>query len=232
MFQSISGISFDTYNDNPSLYESVLKQTIADCLNGINPDDITNLVVTEASSSRRLVAKSLSMMVPLQLRGESTGVHHQHRRHLQADAIRTRYVIRSSNSTLTYETLSTQLASAVSTGAFDTILSENAEDAGASELVGCQSSEVSTAPIHRSSDGRSSDGGLSGGAIAGIVIGCLVGVGLIITGVVLWISRRSKKVAVEEDPRMMMVGVENMHEAEDPRMLELENVQVAEDQRM
>jgi hypothetical protein len=189
--QTISGISFDTYSANPSLYDSVLKQTIADCLDGISPDDITDLKVT--SASRRLLMNG-DASIALSLRTES-GTQH---RHLQTNAIRTSYVVRSSNPAVTFDALSTQLESAVSTGVFDAILSENAEDAGATELVGCESSEVSTVPL-RTSSGSSSDG-LSAGAIAGIVIGCVVGLGILLA-TSLYSIWRMKKVSPPEGQR-------------------------------
>lgn len=129
-------------------------------MDGVNPEDVTNLVVTAGSGTSRRLASSAFGGRQLQV----------------TNSIFVAYVIRTSNPTLTYDSLSTQLEANVNNGQFNTKLNSNAASVGATALEGCTSSSVSTVPIDL---GSSSDDNLSGGAIAGIVIGVLVGVGLI-----------------------------------------------------
>jgi hypothetical protein len=125
-------------------------------MNGVNPEDVTELAVKAAS--RRLTVNKL------------------HFRQLQSssNAIDISYVIRSSNSSLSYSALSTQLTEAVSTGVFDSALTANAQDVGATALVGCTSDTVTTAPVENSNDSNNSIG-LSTDIIIGISVGAAVG---------------------------------------------------------
>jgi hypothetical protein len=129
-------------------------------MDGVNPEDVTNIVVTAGAGTSRRLATTAHGGRQLQI----------------TNAIFVAYVIRTSNPTLTYDSLSAQLEANVNNGQFNDALNSNAASAGATALEGCTSSSVSTVPIDV---GSSSDDNLSGGAIAGIVIGVLVGVGLI-----------------------------------------------------
>lgn len=159
----------------------MLKQTIADCMEGINSEDITDFVVSSATTRRLLLTKeqtAIGMMDHRQLPATTT------------DAILTSYIVRTANPDLTYDTLTTQLTTAVDAGVFDTFLSTNAEQQGATELVGCQTSSVSTTYVDTSSG--SSSKGLSAGVIAGIVIGVIVGVALIAAAVFCIFNKEQK----------------------------------------
>ncbi len=162
-----------------------MKQTIADCMDGIEPEDITDMVVE--SGQRRLLYSDYAVRL-LHLRSETK--QNNNNRKLEDDSIITSYIIRSSDPALTYETLTSQLTAAVSSGTFDSLLTTNAENAGATELVGCETSDITTENVDMSDE--SSDKGLSAGAIAGIVIGVIVGVSLIIA--VVYCFYKEKKV--------------------------------------
>lgn len=143
---------------------------------GINPEDITDLVVTPPARRLRSIDVESNSNV--------------------SSAILTSYVVRTSNASLTYTSLSAQLVNAVNSGTFNTILSTNAQASGATALEGCTSSPVVTVPIDTSSSSGSSNT-LSDGAIAGIVIGAVVGVGLI-AAVVYYAVNNEKPVPREK----------------------------------
>lgn len=139
------------------LYNSVLAETIASCMNGVDGSDITNIVVT-APSRRRLSA----------IAADATN-----------DAVVCNYIVRSSDPTQSYATLTGELSTAVSNGVFTSNLNTFAADSGATAFVGCSSTVVIIEPIDTSSSSSSSSG-ISTGAIVGIVIGVLIGIGMLI----------------------------------------------------
>lgn len=128
---------------------------------GISPEDVTELTV-KAASRRRLTT--------------TVNNNRLHFRQLQSNvnAIHISYVIRTSNSSLSYSVLSTQLTEAVNTGVFSSTLTVNAQTVGATALVGCTSDTVDTTPITNSNNSNNSYG-LSTDIIIGISIGAAVG---------------------------------------------------------
>jgi hypothetical protein len=154
---------------------------------GIDPEDITDLVVLPPS--RRL--RSIDM--------ESNSN--------TSAAILTSYVVRTSNTSLSYSSLSAQLVNAVNTGTFNTILSTNAQVSGATALEGCTSSPVTTVPIDTSSSSDSADS-LSGGAIAGIVIGVVVGVALIAAVIYYYLVHNVEPVPTQTPRKQTTTEVE------------------------
>lgn len=172
--QTINGISFSTYSANSSLYDTTLKETIAETMTGVNPGDIQDFTAAAAPARRLLQSYTTSVRM--------------NGRTLSSDALATSYKVSVRNASLSYDELSTELTDAVESGEFDTLLTTNAQDNGATALVGATSDEVETQNLV--TDSGSSDDGLSGGAIAGIVIGVLVGVALICGAIYYVISNK------------------------------------------
>lgn len=168
ILQIIDGISYATYQQDSDTYNAILEETIADCMTGINPQDITNFVVSSFSSSS-LSASSRRLRSFFSIETTVTATNN--------NAIQTSYVVQSSDSSLTYASVSAQLTSAIDNGVFNDILNSNAQTAGATALEGCTSSVVTTVPIDNNTSSSSTT--LSGGAIAGIVIGIVVGLGVL-----------------------------------------------------
>lgn len=138
--------------ENKETNDNVLKASIADCMIGIEPSNVQNLVVVSTSTRFRRLDVHISI--------EAT-----------SNSILATYNIISSDPSLNYETVSGQLKKSVDGGSFNTYLNTNAAlTPGASDLVGCSSSAVVTENALTSSG----NSGLSGGAIAGIVISVLL----------------------------------------------------------
>lgn len=154
----INGISITTYNSDPALYGSVIIESIADCMTGISANNITGVVILPAS--RRLSSAIV-------------------KQDTSSNAIAVSYVVQSTNPTLSYTSVSTQLSAAVSGGTFNSILNANAMAVNAVALEGCTSSSVTTQSLAPADD-NDDNSSLSTGAIAGIVVGGLVGLGLIL----------------------------------------------------
>lgn len=150
----INGIDAATYNSDVSLYSGTLAKSIAMCMDGMLSSNVVDLTVQDVTTSR----------VP-QLRSFS-----EHDAALTS-AISTTYTVVTSESSFTYDELSSELKSSVAAGDFDTYLHENAAASGATGFSSATSTSVTTTNLQ---SGSSDNGGLSGGAIAGIVIACVV----------------------------------------------------------
>lgn len=166
--QTINGVSIDEYNEDPEAYDETLTESIADTMDGVESDDILDLqVIAGSSSDRRL-----------------TGDEH---RRLQ-DSIEASYIVEVRDADQSYESLSSQLSDAVTSGQFNTILQTNAAANGATGLEDATSDSVTTTNLLADNGNNKkkddSDDGLSDGAIAGIVIGVLAGV--IIIGLIAY----------------------------------------------
>lgn len=123
-------------------------------MTGVTSDNIVNLYVT---GSRRL--KSLKVVV------EATS----------SGSVQATYTVLTTNPSLNYDTLSSQLNQAVADGSFNKYLTDNAQTVGAVAMINCTSNAVATVdttPI----ENNDSDDSLSDGAIAGIVIAVIFAV--------------------------------------------------------
>jgi hypothetical protein len=162
----INGISIDTYNSNKTLYGNTLALSIAACMEGVEAANIINLVATGASSSASVAA----------LRGGGAGT----RVLASSSAISTSYDVSVRNAALSYDSLSQQLTTAVTTGMFNTYLATYSTTTGASGYEGATSDEVATANLQGGDNDSKKK--VAGGVIAGIVLGCLAVILLIAVG--------------------------------------------------
>ena len=145
--------------------EKALKESIADCMEGITANDITDLVAQQGSRK-------------LYIRAESSS------------SILISYTVKSTTQGLNYDTTSSQLQQAVTSGQFDTFLTENAKSTpGAYDLVGCTSNSVTTENLQVASPSNSNDDELSGGAVAGIVIAVIFAVAVCFGAVWLFVFK-------------------------------------------
>lgn len=145
-------------------------------MSGVEASDITNIVVT-SPTNRRLSATASDVT---------------------SDAVVCSYVVRSTDPTQSYTTLSSQLSNAVSSGLFTNNLNTIAADSGATALVGCSSTSVSSQPIDTSSSSSSSNK-LSVGAVAGIVIGVVIGIGLFVSVMYYYKMYRERKASTSDN---------------------------------
>ena len=159
--QSFSGIDYTTFMQNQEANELALKQTIAACMTGITKDDITDLTITDTTSSaaRRMMAQmSLGRQVMVIAEGSKS--------------IAVSYKVVVASSPISYDTLVSQLNTKISSGEFDTILETNSAAAGGN-LSGISASPVET--VNLVDDSSSKKSGLSGAIIAIIVVVVVVG---------------------------------------------------------
>lgn len=117
-------------------------------MSGITSSNIVNLYV---SGARRLKS-SLKEVV---IEATSTG------------SIQATYTVLTTNPSLNYNTLSSQLNQAVDDGSFNKYLTNNAQTVGAVAMVNCTSNSITTVDT---TPNENNDDSLNDGAIAGIVI--------------------------------------------------------------
>jgi ABC-type Na+ efflux pump permease subunit len=121
--QIINNIALTEFDTDISKYTATLKDVIAACMDGVEPEDIINIVITSVTGSNEAGRRALQ-------EGES--------------AIMAAYEVQSDDSTETYENLSTQLMEAVTSGEFDTIMGQTATENGATDLEDATSDSVTT----------------------------------------------------------------------------------------
>eukprot|EP01034_Spumella_vulgaris_P023870 gene23870-30146_t len=117
--QIISGITFATYQTNPSIYDKALKWAIAATMAAVSPSDIIHWMVEDGSSS------SLRLLTSF-------------------DSLSLSYTVRTSGALHDPVTLPVQLSTAISTGLFNDYLAGFARQFGASGLIGVTSNSVET----------------------------------------------------------------------------------------
>ena len=148
----INGVDLNTYNSNVTSYSNTLKMSIASCMSDVSPSNIINLVVTDVASSSIMQRMGASLLA-------SSG------------SINTVYDVSVRDPSLSYNSLSSQLSTAVSDGTFTSNLQTYSTSTGATGFATASSTSVTTADL-LDDDGGSDDKSLSAGAIAGIAIGC------------------------------------------------------------
>jgi hypothetical protein len=163
--QIISGITYDSYIANQDANNEVLVSSIAACMTGITTDDISQLTVTDASRRLRKLLNDASMtIISLTRIPDLTAT--------TSGSIAVSYVVATSNPSLSYSTLSSQLAMAVGNGTFAGYLTYyGTQVSGGSDLVGCTSSPVTTTNIIVDNDDNSGSNGVNVGLAVGLSIG-------------------------------------------------------------
>jgi hypothetical protein len=105
----------EEFNVDVSQYTATLKKVIAACMDGVEPEEIIQMVVTSFTSTGERVTG---------LRALQEG----------GDAISVSYEVQVDDSSASFESLSKELVEAVTTGEFDTILQETATEDGSVAL--------------------------------------------------------------------------------------------------
>jgi len=176
---SVSGISLESYNNNPTLNSATLKDAIAETMPSISTNNIKKFVVTSGtpSAAGRLFLRSS----PLALAASNSSIV------LNYDVI--------VSTTHTTEELQAQLKAAVNDGTFNHYLQGAATRAGATDLLNSTSSSVETYTItdDTTNSADSAMKALSTGAIIGIAVGAFF-VLLLILGLIYYYSCRSASV--------------------------------------
>jgi hypothetical protein len=171
------------YQQSQSAYEGILGEAIA---NSMKSDLITssNINSLQAAAGSRRLDGSSDIYVLIR------------RRLATSSSIALTFTVLTQSSSLTYEGLSSQLKSSVSSGYFNKQLQSIASGEGYNTLAQCTSSSASTVDetptaspssspswspsssitSSPSSSNKDDSSSLSGGAIAGIVIGDVLGV--------------------------------------------------------
>lgn len=177
--QIFNGISPIDYGAHQALYDKVLQETIAQCMKGVAPKNVQNLVI-----DREATAPSLTTS----LRGK--------REHQSVDSLALSYLISVENS-LSYSILTGQLTSAVENGQFTKYLANNSPH----EIPKLTSGIVSIVPTDQqvtisptSSDdfefvyqGDSGSGDEpSDGLIAGLVLTCLISAAVLLVSITVY----------------------------------------------
>jgi len=188
--QTLNGIDLSEYQESQSAYEGILKKAIA---NSMKSDLITSSNINSlqaAAGSRRLDGDSSDIYVLIRRRLTTTS------------SIALTYTVLTQSSSLTYEGLSSQLKSSVSSGYFNEQLQSIASGEGYNTLAQSTSSSATTvdetptaSPSLSPSSSRSSsnkDDSLSGGAIAGIVIGSVFGAVLLGLGLYYFLGPKGQ----------------------------------------
>ena len=180
---SISGISLESYNNNPDLNSATLKSAIAETMPSTSTNNIKKFAVTSSTSSSagRLFLRS----TPFALAATNSSIV------LNYDII--------VSTTHTTEELQAQLKTAVDDGTFHNYLQAAAIRSGATDLLNSTSSSVETYTITEDSSNSadSAKNALSTGAIVGIAVGAFFGI-LLILGLIYYYSCRSASVAVSK----------------------------------
>ncbi len=122
--QIINNIALSEFDVDVSQYTATLKKVIAACMDGVEPEDIINMVVSE--------------YLPSSSNSASSGRALQ-----ESDAIEVAYEVLGDD-TMSFETLSAELTDAVTSGEFTTILQQDATEDGSVGLEDATSSEVTT----------------------------------------------------------------------------------------
>lgn len=168
----IDGIDLATYNSNVTAYSNALKLTIASCMQGVSTGNIINLVVTSATANVDVGAGGRVQLLVRRFVGalDTSG-----------SAINAAYEVNVRDPALSYSTLSTELTSAVTSGAFTTNLHAYATTTGATGFATATSNSVATTDLQGSDDGDNDNngGGLTAGEIVCIAFGVAAFVGLV-----------------------------------------------------
>ena len=187
--QTFSGIDYSSFVTNREANELALKKTIAQCMTGVTADEITDLVVSDGSTSRRLDASLRSIAIHLHL----------------TSTLKVSYTVVLASSALTYDQLVTQLNTKISSGEFTAILSDVSADVGGN-LSGITASPVEAEKLSSDDDdsGKKDDTAV---IIIAVVVS-VVGVALIALIIYCIVNRRSsggstpptKVVPTQSDP--------------------------------
>lgn len=162
--QQINGISFETYETDPELYDNTLKDTVADSLDGVSADNVVDLTVSP--SRRRRLEERLQQ------------------RQLQTDSIIADYRIEVRILGTTADELAAELEDAVTSGEFTMLMQSNAASMGATGLVNATTDSIRIEIIEIEDDDENNGGNnkskddedkLTDGELAGVIIGSFFG---------------------------------------------------------
>jgi len=169
LLQQVEGVSYTAYVADQASFDSVFIATIAGAV-GTPIDSIKNLVVSDAASRRRTSATaSTDFAVAAHLR-----MTHGARHIVLADAVGMQYTVEvPASSGVTYDQMSSTLATSVTSGQFTSLLEETATAQDVPALTTASSSSVQTQDTTPSdlNTGSGDDTTISVGAVVGIAVG-------------------------------------------------------------
>jgi hypothetical protein len=121
--QIINNIALNEFDVDVSKYTETLQKVIAACMDGVEPEEIINIVVESVTASGERVSGQRALQEG-------------------GDAISVSYEVQVDDPTKTFEMLSEELTTSVETGEFNTIMAETATETGATGLVDTTSDGV------------------------------------------------------------------------------------------
>mmetsp|Transcript_31733 Transcript_31733/g.53531 ORF Transcript_31733/g.53531 Transcript_31733/m.53531 type:complete len:293 (+) Transcript_31733:781-1659(+) len=189
--QSITGVSYSSYLANQAAFDTALIATIAASMTGISVDDILDFLVSDGASVRRNMRSAVGVTAT-NIAAGSSGAESWSRRRL-TDSIDVSYTVRSFDTALSFDTLQNELTTAISDGSFDSSLSTNAIAAGATDLVGANSSAAAIVDTSGSSSSSSSSSDDSTTLVIIIVVVVVFVVSLVAAAAFMMMSSRKKE---------------------------------------
>lgn len=170
VFQEINGISSQEFLSEEELYSTVLRYAIADCMDGVETNNIVDMTVEDggnftsfvssfvATTSNSLRLRSLSKSENRLLTEEllshepASGLLAQSKMHTLVNGARINlfYVVSVGSSSLTFQSLTAQLLQAVADGRFNLFLHSHAAAFGALRLMNATAGAITTASAPQS----------------------------------------------------------------------------------
>jgi hypothetical protein len=192
--QTITGLNYSTYMSNQSAYSLTLTSSIAACMTGILPQNIQDLVVTSAAVPPPATTRKLS----------SSGNNHLRKLFLSLTitttstsdtaAIQATYTVATTETGVTYTSLTNQLNANIANGVFTSNLNTYSQLYRTPGFINATSTPVSTTDNLSNDDDGNDSNGLKGGVIAGIVVGAFAG-GFALCALSYWFYyQRSKRI--------------------------------------
>lgn len=197
--QDIYGITLATFNSNIS-YTNAFKETVAESMDGVESNNIVNLIVTSIQSAAlRAGPRSLSLddvvtYITIDLSSGSSHLRSGSRMLQTNEGINTNYNVRINQPGISATGLVSQLNASVSSGQFNTRLQSNAKKLGATGMVNSTSSGIEATILIEPESGSSNSDKLHRADIAGIVIGCFAFAVMVLFGVLYYTRYLPKNV--------------------------------------
>jgi hypothetical protein len=188
-------MTLDNYNAQKAAYNLTIQHTVADAMDGVTPERVTNILVTPtATGSAHRGLFSISTAAA------------------SVEAVFLAYTVEVHDPTLSFDELKAQLIEAASSGAMDEDLHNYAAVYGAENLA---NGTFSAPTVQQVRAQRSSSSKLTGAQITGLVIGIVLCLVLLATAVAFCLAARKRNDERDPHKHEAVPQVENDQRAED-----------------